>query len=102
MLMLICVSLVSQVVEVSTQYDGVCKPQFQTSQTCVVSLTIPRDMVPPIYVYYQLENTYMNHRRMVLSRSDGQLRGAAGADTSTCAPQRYQNGNGAGGGGGGV
>ena len=77
----------------SAQYDLACKPAFQQSTSCAVTLTVPRDMKAPIYVYYQIENMYLNHRRMVLSRSDAQLRGDAGADTLTCRPQRYQNSN---------
>ena len=87
----------AQVVEVSQQYDGTCKPFYQTNALCTISLTVPRTMNPPVFVYYELNNAYFNHRRMVLSRSDAQLRGddTISADLlKTCAPQEYQ-GNGA-------
>ena len=33
------------------------------------------DIPAPIYVYYQLDNFYQNHRRYVKSRSNEQLMG---------------------------
>lgn len=36
---------------------------------CKVTLTIDKDIEGPIYVYYQLDNFYQNHRRYVKSRS---------------------------------
>ena len=82
----------------SQQYDGECKSSFQTGALCSVSITVPRTMTPPVYVYYELNNAYFNHRRMVLSRSDAQLRGdenIADSLLKTCAPQEFQGGNGA-------
>ena len=38
-------------------------------------LTIDSDIQAPIYVYYQLDNFYQNHRRYVKSRSNEQLMG---------------------------
>ena len=32
-------------------------------------------MKAPVYVYYELDNFYQNHRRYVKSRSDSQLEG---------------------------
>ena len=86
-----------QVVEVSQQYDGTCKPFYQTNALCTITLTVSRTMNPPVFVYYELNNAYFNHRRMVLSRSDAQLRGDASITSDllkTCAPQEFQ-GNGA-------
>lgn len=42
---------------------------------CVVDLKIDTKIEGPIYVYYQLENFYQNHRRYVKSRSNTQLLG---------------------------
>lgn len=39
----------------------------------VVELDIKRDLEPPIWVYYQLEQFHQNHRRYVKSRDDDQL-----------------------------
>ena len=50
---------------------------FNTTNTnnCTVVLDIDADIKGPIYVYYQLENFYQNHRRYVKSRSNIQLSG---------------------------
>jgi len=40
-----------------------------------MSLTLDSDIQNPIYVYYQLDNFYQNHRRYVKSRSNEQLMG---------------------------
>eukprot|EP00002_Diphylleia_rotans_P005296 TRINITY_DN1441_c0_g2_i3.p1 TRINITY_DN1441_c0_g2~~TRINITY_DN1441_c0_g2_i3.p1 ORF type:complete len:317 (-),score=50.72 TRINITY_DN1441_c0_g2_i3:281-1231(-) len=42
---------------------------------CTGTLNVPKDMEPPVYVYYELTNFYQNHRRYVKSRNDDQLRG---------------------------
>lgn len=88
------------VVEASVQYDGEGATATQcqiTSQNerrlCTVDITPDEDMVAPVYVYYQLDNFYQNHRRYVKSRSDAQLRGEmvdgdymTAADLSDCEP----------------
>jgi len=72
----------NSVVEVVTDHYEDCStivtnPANQ-SGSCQVSLTL--NMQPPIYIYYQLENYYQNHRRYVKSRNDDQLRGIAVTD----------------------
>lgn len=43
---------------------------------CRVDLEpIPNDVKGPVYVYYQLDNFYQNHRRYVKSRDSSQLNG---------------------------
>jgi len=42
---------------------------------CNVSIEVPVEMQPPIYVYYKLTKFYQNHRRYVRSRDDKQLSG---------------------------
>mmetsp|Transcript_28885 Transcript_28885/g.68110 ORF Transcript_28885/g.68110 Transcript_28885/m.68110 type:complete len:342 (-) Transcript_28885:60-1085(-) len=70
------------VVEASVQYDGEgasatdCMITSQNEKrVCTVDITPTEDMEAPVYVYYQLDNFYQNHRRYVKSRSDAQLRG---------------------------
>ncbi|KAJ3679271.1 hypothetical protein LUZ60_017282 [Juncus effusus] len=90
------------VVEVIERYDDICVPPsfsndkigyIQNStlpKTCTRILTIPKDMNQPIYVYYQLDNFYQNHRRYVKSRNDAQLRSKDEANTtSLCDPEKY-------------
>ncbi|KDO22526.1 hypothetical protein SPRG_11708 [Saprolegnia parasitica CBS 223.65] len=61
--------------------------QFNLSaHSCILRFTLDQDMKAPIYVYYQLDNFYQNHRRYVASRSDEQLRGAQPASLSDCEP----------------
>lgn len=57
-----------------------------TTRGCLISFEIERDMKAPVFVYYQLDNFYQNHRRYVQSRSDAQLRGDASASITDCAP----------------
>ncbi|KAL9247958.1 hypothetical protein vseg_021327 [Gypsophila vaccaria] len=60
----------------------------EIDKTCTLSLTIPKQMKSPIYVYYQLENFYQNHRRYVKSRDDKQLRSKAHEEsTKQCEPE---------------
>ncbi|KAF3544632.1 hypothetical protein DY000_02010695 [Brassica cretica] len=73
------------VVEIVDRYDNDCIPapartnkvafiQGAAPKSCNRTLTVTKRMKQPIYVYYQLENFYQNHRRYVKSRSDSQLR----------------------------
>ncbi|CAN8259585.1 unnamed protein product [Cochlearia groenlandica] len=73
------------VVEIVERYDNECVPlparankvayiQGTLDKSCNRTITVPKRMKHPIYVYYQLENFYQNHRRYVKSRSDSQLR----------------------------
>ncbi|KAF8069781.1 hypothetical protein N665_1136s0015 [Sinapis alba] len=73
------------VVEIVDRYDNDCIPapartnkvafiQGAAPKACNRTLTVTKRMKQPIYVYYQLENFYQNHRRYVKSRSDSQLR----------------------------
>lgn len=35
--------------------------------SCNITLTAPSRMKPPIYLYYELQNYYQNHRRYVVA-----------------------------------
>lgn len=61
--------------EVVGSYDdnSYCKPNLWAN--CTVPLKITEKIVAPVYVYYQLDNFYQNHRRYVKSRSFSQLQG---------------------------
>ena len=53
-----------------------------------MTLTIDTEIKAPVFVYYQLENFYQNHRRYVKSRSNSQLLGEdlPEADLKDCDP----------------
>ncbi|CAO2823270.1 unnamed protein product [Amaranthus hypochondriacus] len=92
------------VVEIVERYDDSCLPQLSKNEkisyiqgaedkTCKRTLIVPKHMKAPIYIYYQLDNFYQNHRRYVKSRSDKQLRhNSSAADVSTCKPEDMANG----------
>ena len=60
---------------VSLQYNEKCEIKAKGGSPCVQKIVIDSDIPPPIYVYYQLDNFYQNHRRYVKSRSNEQLMG---------------------------
>ena len=55
-----------------------------------VSFTVEETMKQPVYVYYQLNKFYQNHRTYVKSRSDKQLLGELllKDELSDCAPRK--------------
>ncbi|KAK9937359.1 hypothetical protein M0R45_014154 [Rubus argutus] len=63
---------------------------IQTSgnnKTCNRILTVKKHMKQPIFVYYQLDNFYQNHRRYVKSRNDEQLKDPKSTDVDACKPE---------------
>eukprot|EP00252_Welwitschia_mirabilis_P012824 TRINITY_DN2835_c0_g1_i1.p1 TRINITY_DN2835_c0_g1~~TRINITY_DN2835_c0_g1_i1.p1 ORF type:complete len:356 (+),score=41.52 TRINITY_DN2835_c0_g1_i1:433-1500(+) len=99
------VSLVAsnRVVEIVDRYETDCIPrQYRNSKDaklsyirnssipkdCVRTLMVPKHMKAPVYIYYQLDNYYQNHRRYVKSRSDSQLMKVSSEnDTDSCKPE---------------
>ena len=53
------------------QYDKSCA----INEICRPTISIDSEIKAPVYVYYQLDNFYQNHRRYVKSRSNEQLMG---------------------------
>jgi len=51
-----------------------------------LTLKVDADMKAPIYFYYELDNFFQNHRRVVTSRSNQQLEGRSNPDLSGCDP----------------
>ncbi|XP_023512214.1 ALA-interacting subunit 3-like [Cucurbita pepo subsp. pepo] len=92
------------VVEIIDRYETECVPerfrndkvgfiQSTAIKICRRNITVPKRMKQPIYVYYQLDNFYQNHRRYVQSRSDKQLRDAGSEnDLGSCKPEDKVNG----------
>jgi hypothetical protein len=77
----------NKILSVTKQYDTDClalneilpqtldNPDPNSGKPCTITLTVDAQIEPPIYVYYQLDNFYQNHRRYVKSRSNKQLLG---------------------------
>ncbi|KAF0699385.1 Aste57867_10046 [Aphanomyces stellatus] len=60
---------------------------------CLLKFKLDRDMNAPIFIYYQLDNFYQNHRRYVASRSDDQLRGNQPTSLTDCDPMQQSADN---------
>ncbi|XP_042064498.1 putative ALA-interacting subunit 2 [Salvia splendens] len=100
-----CLHASRSVVEIVYRYDVECIPApFRGNKlayiandfipkNCTKHLQVPRSMKAPIYVYYQLDNYYQNHRRYYKSRSERQLlHGLEYPDIGSCAPEDVING----------
>lgn len=75
-------SMSDAIFDLRIQYDMVCGETvglpFEKNvnpNVCMIELDIKERIEGPVYVYYQLENFYQNHRNYVVSRSDEQLLG---------------------------
>lgn len=80
-------SMSDEIVELTIEYDGtknaIAECAIDTAnedKVCVLTFTIPKDMEPPILIYYQLENFHQNHRDYVKSRDNFQLLGTVGSE----------------------
>ncbi|XP_065878288.1 putative ALA-interacting subunit 2 [Euphorbia lathyris] len=93
------------VIEIMDRYDADCVPEAfkgnkmsyikdsSVPKNCTRYLKVHKHMKAPIYIYYQLDNYYQNHRRYVKSRSDQQLLyGLQYNDTSACKPEQSNHG----------
>jgi hypothetical protein len=81
-----------KIIEVSLRYDTtVCSniAPYWDSTPCYAHFTITERIPAPVFLYYQLDNFYQNHRRYVKSRSFDQLKGSnldVATITSDCDP----------------
>ncbi|XP_020269990.1 putative ALA-interacting subunit 2 [Asparagus officinalis] len=102
---IICLHASDSVVEIVDRYDNECIPEVyrsnklayikdsSISKNCSRTIRVQSHMKAPIYIYYELDNYYQNHRRYIKSKNDKQLvRGLDQKDTSTCQPEEYSNG----------
>ena len=62
------------------------KTAEEKSCTCSMPFTISNDWKGKVFMYYELENFYQNHRRYVKSRDDKQLLGELGTVDTECKP----------------
>lgn len=66
----ILININLKIVEVYVRYDTECN-----FQDCEVPFDITSKMSPPIFLFYEIDNFYQNHRRYVKSKSLKQLAG---------------------------
>lgn len=78
----------SNIVELIEKYDSYDDPNLKCgitkaneNKSCTIDFLVPRDMTPPVLVYYKIDNFYQNHNRYRDSRDDGQLLGAISQST---------------------
>jgi hypothetical protein len=68
------------------------------TNVCSLLFEIPKDIGPPVFLYYRLTNFYQNHRRYVKSLDLDQLKGKALSNNtirgSSCDPLRINPDNG--------
>ena len=65
-----------QINEYSVRYDVACPTLNQSNgYYCNMNFTIDANLQPPVYVYYELNNYFQNHRVYLESRDDDQLYG---------------------------
>lgn len=57
---------------------------FSMKHSCLVHFRVKKNMKAPIFVYYQLDDFYQNHRRYVQSKNDLQLMGKYDPLNMTC------------------
>jgi len=60
-----------KIVEYRFRYDDVCSLEYQ----CKLSLKLDKFMKGPVFIYYELNNFYQNHRKFLNSMSTKQMTG---------------------------
>ncbi|CAD7696866.1 unnamed protein product [Ostreobium quekettii] len=106
-----CLTASISVVEYSSRYDNVpeCTDRANDNREreqklyqvggdgflCNVSIIVEEDMKAPIFMYYELDSFFQNHRRYVKGRDDEQLKGKnrAASSLDDCEPRLFQNGS---------
>eukprot|EP00828_Plagiopyla_frontata_P048286 TRINITY_DN9204_c0_g1_i1.p2 TRINITY_DN9204_c0_g1~~TRINITY_DN9204_c0_g1_i1.p2 ORF type:complete len:158 (+),score=17.70 TRINITY_DN9204_c0_g1_i1:154-627(+) len=77
----------SKITETETKYSNL-EQCLVLGQPCKVQVTIGKKMEAPVFLYYELENFYQNHRKYVKSKDLDQLEGTVKSwdDLSDCEP----------------
>ena len=67
--------LSNEIIDYRVQYDEVCMDGTALRSPCFVDIVVTEKMEAPVFVYYELDNFYQNHRRYLKSRNSDQLNG---------------------------
>ena len=75
-----------EVVELKFVYDSIDPEDqmcgiglnYNANKNCTIEFEAPKDMKPPVLIYYELSNFYQNHKSYSKSRDDSQLAGKVG------------------------
>jgi len=63
---------------------------YNANENCTLTFEVPKDMHPPVLVYYELTNFHQNYNTYTYSRDDKQLTGQVGGqsslDATACQP----------------
>jgi len=51
---------------------------YNANENCTITFEVPKDMKPPVLVYYELTNFHQNYNKYTTSRDDYQLTGQVG------------------------
>ncbi|EGR27197.1 ligand-effect modulator 3 LEM3 family protein, putative [Ichthyophthirius multifiliis] len=99
---IVLIILSNQIIEYSVRYDSECgdvklvnQEDFKNNKlpnnSCKVNFDINENIEGPVFVYYELDNFYQNHRRYVKSKNINQLQGdnVSSSDLSDCEPVLY-------------
>lgn len=81
--------------DVKWRVENSTDEQGDLVQKCFLQFNLPRDVKPPIYLFYKLTNFYQNHRKYVSSYDLAQLSGtavAANSLTLNCDPLTTRDG----------
>lgn len=55
---------------------------YNANENCTLTFEVPKNMKPPVLVYYELTNFHQNYRKYTTSRDDSQLSGKPGPQTA--------------------
>jgi len=55
---------------------------YNANENCTLTFEVPKDMEPPVLVYYELTNFHQNYNKYVTSRDDYQLTGRVGGQSA--------------------
>lgn len=74
-----------QVYDTGSETTAACPSigeNYNANENCTLTFEVPKDMKPPVLLYYELTNFHQNYRKYTTSRDDYQLTGQVGGQSS--------------------